>query len=108
MFPFALFDITALRSAIGRLTSDNAQQELYLTDVISILRRDGRTVHVALRRSGTTGPPDASSIRCGHWSFVTPSGPSLPGLRRQVLPPKRPCPRARELARRNAMTPRPG
>ncbi len=39
------FDIAALRSAIGRLSSDNAQQERYLTDVISILRRDGRTVH---------------------------------------------------------------
>ncbi len=39
------FDIAALRPAIARLSSDNAQQELYLTDVISILRRDGRTVH---------------------------------------------------------------
>src|SRR5580693_22707 len=39
------FDIAALRSALGRLSSNNAQRELYLTDVISILRRDGRTVH---------------------------------------------------------------
>ncbi|OOK78716.1 bifunctional glmU domain protein [Mycobacterium kansasii] len=38
------FDITALRSALSRLSSDNAQQELYLTDVIAILRRDGHTV----------------------------------------------------------------
>ena len=36
------FDIAALRSALTRLTSDNAQQELYLTDVIAILRSDGR------------------------------------------------------------------
>ncbi len=39
------FDIAALRSALSRLSSNNAQQELYLTDVIAILRRDGQTVH---------------------------------------------------------------
>src|SRR5271165_5472069 len=39
------FDIAALRSALTRLTSNNAQQELYLTDVIAILRSDRRTVH---------------------------------------------------------------
>jgi bifunctional UDP-N-acetylglucosamine pyrophosphorylase / glucosamine-1-phosphate N-acetyltransferase len=39
------FDVDALRSALSRLSSNNAQQELYLTDVISILRRDGQTVH---------------------------------------------------------------
>lgn len=39
------FDIAALRSALGRLSSDNAQHELYLTDVISIVRADGRVVH---------------------------------------------------------------
>jgi bifunctional UDP-N-acetylglucosamine pyrophosphorylase / glucosamine-1-phosphate N-acetyltransferase len=38
------FDITALRSALGQLSSDNAQQELYLTDVVAILRQDGATV----------------------------------------------------------------
>jgi bifunctional UDP-N-acetylglucosamine pyrophosphorylase/glucosamine-1-phosphate N-acetyltransferase len=38
------FDITALRSALSRLRSDNAQQELYLTDVISIVRSDGHVV----------------------------------------------------------------
>ena len=38
------FDVTALRSALSRLRSDNAQQELYLTDVISIVRSDGHTV----------------------------------------------------------------
>ena len=32
------FDVAALRSALSRLRSDNAQQELYLTDVISIVR----------------------------------------------------------------------
>ncbi len=39
------FDVAALRSALGRLSADNAQRELYLTDVISIVRSDGRTVH---------------------------------------------------------------
>ena len=39
------FDIAALRSALGRLSSDNAQHELYLTDVISIVRADGQIVH---------------------------------------------------------------
>lgn len=38
------FDITALRSALSRLRSDNAQQEQYLTDVISIIRSDGHVV----------------------------------------------------------------
>lgn len=39
------FDIAELRSALSRLSSDNAQHELYLTDVISILREAHRVVH---------------------------------------------------------------
>ena len=39
------FDVAALRLALGRLSSNNAQQELYLTDVISILHGDGQAVH---------------------------------------------------------------
>lgn len=39
------FDIAALRSALSRLSSNNAQHELYLTDVISIVRADGQLVH---------------------------------------------------------------
>jgi bifunctional UDP-N-acetylglucosamine pyrophosphorylase / glucosamine-1-phosphate N-acetyltransferase len=38
------FDIAALRSALTRLRSDNAQSEQYLTDIISILRSDGQVV----------------------------------------------------------------
>lgn len=38
------FDTVALRSALSRLRTDNAQQELYLTDAIEILRNDGQTV----------------------------------------------------------------
>jgi len=39
------FDISALRAALSRLSSNNAQHELYLTDAISIVRADGRSVH---------------------------------------------------------------
>jgi bifunctional UDP-N-acetylglucosamine pyrophosphorylase / glucosamine-1-phosphate N-acetyltransferase len=42
------FDIAPLRSALRGLRSDNAQQELYLTDVIAILREDGRVVRARL------------------------------------------------------------
>ncbi len=38
------FDAAALRSALSRLQTDNAQGELYLTDVISIVRSDGGAV----------------------------------------------------------------
>ncbi len=44
------FDTPALRTALSMLRSDNAQHELYLTDVVSILRSAGHTVrakHVA-------------------------------------------------------------
>jgi bifunctional UDP-N-acetylglucosamine pyrophosphorylase/glucosamine-1-phosphate N-acetyltransferase len=39
------FDTAALRSALSSLSSNNAQQELYLTDVVAILRQDGQAVH---------------------------------------------------------------
>ncbi|WP_319454576.1 MULTISPECIES: bifunctional UDP-N-acetylglucosamine diphosphorylase/glucosamine-1-phosphate N-acetyltransferase GlmU [unclassified Mycobacterium] len=38
------FDVAALRPALSQLRSDNAQGELYLTDVIAIVRRDGGIV----------------------------------------------------------------
>lgn len=38
------FDAATLRSALGELSADNAQGELYLTDVISIARRAGGSV----------------------------------------------------------------
>jgi bifunctional UDP-N-acetylglucosamine pyrophosphorylase/glucosamine-1-phosphate N-acetyltransferase len=44
------FDAAALRSALSRLRADNAQQELYLTDAIALVRGDGlpvRAQHVA-------------------------------------------------------------
>jgi len=42
------FDAAALGSALSRLNPNNAQQELYLTDVIAILRGDGHTVRARL------------------------------------------------------------
>ncbi|WP_197383485.1 bifunctional UDP-N-acetylglucosamine diphosphorylase/glucosamine-1-phosphate N-acetyltransferase GlmU [Mycolicibacterium mengxianglii] len=39
------FDVAALQSALNQLRFDNAQHELYLTDVISIVRGDGQIVH---------------------------------------------------------------
>ena len=38
------FDAAALRSALTKLSSDNAQGELYLTDAIEIFRREGLRV----------------------------------------------------------------
>ncbi|WP_249051904.1 bifunctional UDP-N-acetylglucosamine diphosphorylase/glucosamine-1-phosphate N-acetyltransferase GlmU [Cellulomonas fimi] len=39
-----VFDAAALRGALGRLGQDNAQGEVYLTDVLGILRGDGLPV----------------------------------------------------------------
>ncbi|WP_410431304.1 bifunctional UDP-N-acetylglucosamine diphosphorylase/glucosamine-1-phosphate N-acetyltransferase GlmU [Mycolicibacterium sphagni] len=44
------FDAAALRSALSRLRTDNAQGELYLTDAIALIRADGlavRAQHIA-------------------------------------------------------------
>jgi len=38
------FDGPLLRAALGRLEAGNAQGELYLTDVVGLARRDGRSV----------------------------------------------------------------
>lgn len=38
------FDLAVLRSALSRVTADNAQGEVYLTDVLAIARADGGAV----------------------------------------------------------------
>jgi bifunctional UDP-N-acetylglucosamine pyrophosphorylase/glucosamine-1-phosphate N-acetyltransferase len=55
-----VFTVGALRSALGRLTTDNAQGEEYLTDVIGLLVTDGETVsaHVAPDAAETAGVND--------------------------------------------------
>ncbi len=42
------FDAAVLRDALGRLSTSNAQGELYLTDVLGIARADGRPVGAQL------------------------------------------------------------
>ncbi|MGV9680025.1 bifunctional UDP-N-acetylglucosamine diphosphorylase/glucosamine-1-phosphate N-acetyltransferase GlmU [Nocardia sp. NPDC003482] len=42
-----VFDVTVLRTMIGRLTTANAQHELYLTDVLKLAREAGHPVHGA-------------------------------------------------------------
>ena len=54
------FDAVALREALGRLTTDNAQGEQYLTDVVGLHRAAGLTVaaHVADDPDETRGVND--------------------------------------------------
>jgi len=42
------FDLAVLRSALGRITTDNAQGEMYLTDVLAIAREDGGAVRAVV------------------------------------------------------------
>ncbi|TDW91232.1 bifunctional UDP-N-acetylglucosamine diphosphorylase/glucosamine-1-phosphate N-acetyltransferase GlmU [Kribbella sp. VKM Ac-2566] len=55
-----VFDAATLRDGLSRLTTDNAQGELYLTDVISIARTDGKRVgsHVTGDAMQTEGVND--------------------------------------------------
>jgi bifunctional UDP-N-acetylglucosamine pyrophosphorylase/glucosamine-1-phosphate N-acetyltransferase len=50
------FDGALLADAIKRVTTDNSQQEEYLTDVVEILRRDGHSV-------GTVQAAEAAEIK---------------------------------------------
>lgn len=54
------FDAAVLRDALGRLDTNNAQGELYLTDVVSIAHGDGRTVrgHLAADAAQLAGVND--------------------------------------------------
>ena len=54
------FDSEVLRSALGQLTTDNAQGELYLTDVLSIARAAGKSVraHIAADAGELSGVND--------------------------------------------------
>ena len=48
------FDASALRTALARLSSDNAQGEHYLPDAVAILRGDGQTVSAVLAPADET------------------------------------------------------
>ena len=73
------FDITALRSALSRLRSDNAQHEQYLTDVIAIVRSDG---HVVRANTSTTPRWSPGSTTGCSWPSWPPSstGASSPRI----------------------------
>ncbi|HET6737997.1 MAG TPA: bifunctional UDP-N-acetylglucosamine diphosphorylase/glucosamine-1-phosphate N-acetyltransferase GlmU [Kribbella sp.] len=55
-----VFDAATLRDGLSRLTTDNAQGELYLTDVLGIARNDGKRVgtHVTGDAMQTEGVND--------------------------------------------------
>ena len=42
------FDLAVLRDALSRIGTDNAQGEMYLTDVLAIAREDGRSVRAVV------------------------------------------------------------
>src|SRR5699024_10695332 len=42
------FDLAVLRDALDRIGTDNAQGEMYLTDVLAIAREDGRSVRAVV------------------------------------------------------------
>ncbi|MFC0675480.1 bifunctional UDP-N-acetylglucosamine diphosphorylase/glucosamine-1-phosphate N-acetyltransferase GlmU [Brachybacterium hainanense] len=42
------FDVAVLRSALSRITTDNAQGEMYLTDVLALAREDGGSVRAVV------------------------------------------------------------
>jgi bifunctional UDP-N-acetylglucosamine pyrophosphorylase/glucosamine-1-phosphate N-acetyltransferase len=58
------FDGEVLRSALGRVTRDNAQGEMYLTDVVALARADGRPVAGHLLADGwqTEGVNDRAQL----------------------------------------------
>jgi bifunctional UDP-N-acetylglucosamine pyrophosphorylase/glucosamine-1-phosphate N-acetyltransferase len=61
------FDHAALRDAVGRLSTDNAQGEEYLPDVISILVGDGRRVAATVvDAQETAGVNDRVQLAAAH------------------------------------------
>ncbi|MFP5282538.1 MAG: bifunctional UDP-N-acetylglucosamine diphosphorylase/glucosamine-1-phosphate N-acetyltransferase GlmU [Actinomycetes bacterium] len=63
-----VFDAAALRSGLGQITADNAQGEMYLTDVIALSRRAGRPVaaHLVEDRWQTEGINDRVQLARMH------------------------------------------
>jgi bifunctional UDP-N-acetylglucosamine pyrophosphorylase / glucosamine-1-phosphate N-acetyltransferase len=64
------FDETSLRDAVRRLSSDNAQGEQYLTDVVAILVADGRPVGaVPAPAEETAGVNDRVQLAAAHRAY---------------------------------------
>ncbi len=59
-----LFDIAALREAVTKLTAGNSQGELYLTDVIALMKSAGQSVNaiITYSDSDTFGINDRSQL----------------------------------------------
>jgi len=66
------FDHALLRDAVGRLSTDNAQGEEYLPEVVSIFVREGRTVRaVAAPAAETAGVNDRVQLAAAHRTYNT-------------------------------------
>ncbi len=56
------FDATALRGALGRLTTDNAQGEEYLTDTVALLAAEGGVTGVDVPADEVAGVNDRAQL----------------------------------------------
>ena len=64
------FDHAALRDAVTRLSTDNAQGEEYLPDVISVLGKDGRHIAAAtVAADETAGVNDRVQLAAAHRAY---------------------------------------
>ncbi|MEO7286168.1 MAG: bifunctional UDP-N-acetylglucosamine diphosphorylase/glucosamine-1-phosphate N-acetyltransferase GlmU, partial [Jatrophihabitantaceae bacterium] len=64
------FDAGLLRDAVGRLSTDNAQGEEYLPDVVAILVSDGRDVRARLApATETAGVNDRVQLAAAHRAY---------------------------------------
>jgi bifunctional UDP-N-acetylglucosamine pyrophosphorylase / glucosamine-1-phosphate N-acetyltransferase len=64
------FDAVALRAAVTRLSTDNAQGEQYLPEVVSIFVAEGRSVHaVKAPASETAGVNDRVQLADAHRAY---------------------------------------
>jgi bifunctional UDP-N-acetylglucosamine pyrophosphorylase/glucosamine-1-phosphate N-acetyltransferase len=64
------FDHTLLRDALGKLTTDNAQGEQYLPDVVSILVSEGQPVRAVIAaHDETAGVNDRVQLAAAHRSY---------------------------------------
>lgn len=64
------FDADLLRKAVSNLSTDNAQREEYLPDVIGLLRADGHAVHAVLAPAAeTAGVNDRVQLGAAYRSY---------------------------------------
>jgi bifunctional UDP-N-acetylglucosamine pyrophosphorylase / glucosamine-1-phosphate N-acetyltransferase len=64
------FDHAALRDALSRLTTDNAQGEEYLPDAVAVLVADGRKIGaVSVDESETAGVNDRVQLAAAHRTY---------------------------------------